>query len=79
MRVQAYDGYVENGEIYPPRLLANVRGRRRVIITILDEPVEEKPDTWAELDSIVAEMDVLPQLEDFPRLSLGRELVNLGV
>ena len=79
MREQAFDGYVENGQIYPHRLLANIRGRRRVIVTILDEPIEEKPDTWAELDAIVAEMDIMPCIEDFPRLDVGRELVNLGV
>ena len=74
--LQAYEGYLERGQIYPLRPLLNMQGRRRVIITVLDEPLREKPDTWAELDKIIAGMDVKPRIEDFPRLNLGRELVN---
>ena len=35
--LQAYEGYLDKGRVYPLGSLANVRGRRRVIITVLDE------------------------------------------
>ena len=82
MRVQAFDGYVENGQIYPPRLLANVRGRRRVIITVLDEAhTEEKqtnPPDWAEeLQKMVLESGgEMLRMEDFPRSNFSREVLE---
>ena len=77
--LQAYEGYLEKGHFYPLGPPLNIQGRRRVIITILDEPVDEKPDTWAELDKIISEMDELPRFEDFPRFQSGRELINFEV
>ena len=74
--LQAFEGYLEKGRVYPIRPLMSVPGRRRVIITVLDEPANKKPDTWAELDKIISEMDVLPRFEDFPRFHSGRELIN---
>ena len=74
--LQAYEGYLEEGRVIPLMPIASSQGRRRVIITVLDEPVSEKPDTWAELDKIVIGMDEKPCLEDFPRCQLGRELIN---
>ena len=43
---------------------------------LLLSDMDNKPDTWAELDKIVAEMDEKPRFEDFPRTQLGRELIN---
>jgi hypothetical protein len=74
--MQAYEGYLEQGQVYPIKPLMNIQGRRRVIITILDEPAQEKRDTWAEFDKLVSEMDAKPRFEDFPRLDFGREPVN---
>jgi len=39
--MQAYDGYLENGRFYIAGETAhiNIKGRKRAIITILDEPV----------------------------------------
>ena len=54
----------------------NVPGRRRVIITVLDESINDNPDTWAEFDKIISEMNELPNFEDFPRLQFERELIN---
>ena len=56
--------------------LASTQGRRRSIATVLNKPINEKRDTWAELDKIVLDMAEKPRLEDFPRSQLGRELVN---
>ena len=73
---QAYEGYLEKGRFYPMGTPVSIEGRRRVILTILDEPPREKSDTWAELDKIVSEMDVKPCFEDFPRCQLSRALIN---
>jgi hypothetical protein len=73
--LQAYEGYIEKGNVFSVGLLPNVLERRRVIITVLDEPMQKKADTWAELDGIIAEMVEKPRIEDFPRVKLGRDLV----
>ena len=74
--LQAYEGYLEKGRVFPLMPLAGLQGRRRVIITVLDEPINKKPDTWAELDKITSVMDEKPRLEDFPRCQFGRELIS---
>jgi len=74
--LQAYEGYLEQGRFYPIGPQISIQGRRRVIMTVLDELMNDKPDTWAELDNIVSEMSEKPRLEDFPRCQFGRELIN---
>ena len=74
--LQAYEGYLEKGRVYTLKPLANVQERRRVIITVLDETIQNMPDTWDELDRLVSSMDEKPRLEDFPRCQLGRESVS---
>jgi len=41
--MEAYEGYVENNQFYPSVQTMNVKGRRRAVITILDELIEEQP------------------------------------
>jgi len=74
--LRAYEGYFEKGRFYPIGAPMSIEGRRRAIVTILDEPAEGKADTWSELDKIVSEMQEKPHLEDFTRCKLGREPVN---
>lgn len=74
--LQSFDGYIEQGHVYTTLPLTNIRGRRRVIVTILDEPKNEKTNTWSELDKIVASMDEKPCFENFPRCEIGRDLIN---
>ena len=74
--LQTYEGYIEKGQVYPISPLVNIKGRRRVIITILDEPIHEKPSTWDELDKIISGMSEKPCLEDFPRCQFVRELID---
>ena len=74
--MQAIEGYYKSGAIHPLKRPANIIDYSRVIITILDEPLHEKPNTWAALDRLVASMPELPRFEDFPRGNLGREPVN---
>ena len=40
--MQAYEAYIENGQIYPIGKIICTPKRVRAIITILDEPVQEK-------------------------------------
>ena len=83
MRVQAFDGYIENGHIYPPGLLTNVRGRRRVIITVLDEAHTEEnqtdsPEWLDELNRLLNESgDEKLRMEDFPRANFSREVLEV--
>ena len=39
--LQAYEGYLEKGRFYPLGPSVSIQGRRRVIITLLDEPTPE--------------------------------------
>ena len=74
--MQAIEGYYKAGTIHPLKRPTNVMDYCRVIITILDEPLQEKPDTWADLDALVDSMPELPRFEDFPQGTLGRDLIN---
>jgi hypothetical protein len=40
--MQAYEGYYENGQIYIAGQITHIKGRRRALITILDEPAQEE-------------------------------------
>ncbi len=42
LALQAVEGYFENGRFHASGKLAPVRGRRRAIVTILDEPAREQ-------------------------------------
>jgi len=52
--MQAYEGYFENGQFYTLGQTMHIKGRRRAIITILDDPAElaksEKQETKSETD-----------------------------
>ena len=48
--LQTYEGYIEKGQVFSVLPLTGIKDRCRVIITILDEPAREKPDTWDELE-----------------------------
>ena len=79
--MQSYEGYLENGQFHPITRMKQLKGRKHVIVTILDEPANTQSDmdTWANLDKIILEMDEKPHLEDFPRCELGREPINFEV
>jgi len=82
--MNAYEGYIENGQFHPVGLLASITGRRRVILTVLDEPIKT-PDGnddktfWAEFNSLIAQSanEELRE-EDFPRADFGRESVDFS-
>ena len=78
--MQAVKGYVENGQFFPTGKVAQLPGRIKAVLTILDEPAEiSKPqnelDLWKDIDRLVdaASGETMP---DFPRLNFGRELIT---
>ena len=87
--MEAYEGYVENGQFYPVGRDMRVSGRRRAVVTILDEPIkpskqagltkEEKERREAWLKKMDAAIDASLD-EDFdviPRSQVMREPVDL--
>ena len=79
--MQAYEGYVENGQFHPVGKVIRTPGRRRAFVTVLDEPVtsskvEDDKAFWAEFDRMTAESvsenDLLLD-EAFGRKPSGRE------
>ena len=41
--MQAYEGYLENGRFTPLEMPIRMDGRRKVIMTVLNEPVQDEP------------------------------------
>ncbi len=76
--LQAYEGYIEKGHIYPVLPLKEIKGRRRVIITVLDEPANDKKEkpqakAWREFFEAINESDE-PIPETFERVNFTREV-----
>ena len=74
--MQAYEGYYENGQFTPMGPPMRVHGRRRVILTVLDEPAPEPAETlqaqaWREFfDTVNASDEETP--ETFERVNITR-------
>ena len=74
---QTYEGYFENGQFYPIDAV-NIQGRRRVILTVFNEPVSEQKETsqakaWREFfEAVNASDEEIP--ETFERVSFAREI-----
>ena len=73
--MQAINGYVENGRFYPLEDKIRVQGRKKAIITILDEPISILDSKGAvdrrlqALDKIevMVDMSMNEHLPDFTR------------
>ena len=67
MQAQAYEGYFENGRFYTAGRTVNLPERRRVYITVLDEPIadNENAEAWREFLQEIQNIDnePLPELE----------------
>jgi len=73
--MQAYEGYFENGQFHTLKQTANIKGRRRAFITILDEPTEDDniKKLIEEFDRMVDESaDEILHDEHFQRLNTNR-------
>ena len=42
--MQEYEGFIENGQFYPIGVSTRIIGRRKVIVTVLDEPEQGPPE-----------------------------------
>ena len=77
--LQAYEGYLQRGQIYSLMPLINTQDCRRVIITVLDEPnkgdAQTNSPTWLdEFNRLLDESgDEKLHMEDFPRANFTRE------
>ena len=69
MHAQAYEGYFENGKFYTTGRTIQIPERRRVFITVLDEPVtdNEHIDAWQEFLQEIKKIDNEP-LSEFERV-----------
>ena len=76
--LQTYEGYLEKGRFYPLGPPVNMQGRRRVIVTLLEDAApEQKETTQAEawrifFDSVNASDEAIP--ETFDRVNFTREV-----
>ena len=43
--MQAYEGFIENGRFYPLGQTLSIKGRRRVVMTVFDDPAPEQTET----------------------------------
>ena len=77
--MRAYEGYLQGGQIHTLTPLFNTQERRRVIITVLDEPhrevTQERPPAWLdEFNRLLEESkDEVLSMDDFPRANFTRE------
>ena len=76
--LQTYEGYLEKGRFYPIGAPVSVQGRRRVIVTLLNEPAQDDETTrrLAALDKFFAEIEASDEEipETFERVNFSREV-----
>jgi hypothetical protein len=76
MIMQAYEGYFENGRFTPIGQPLSIQGRRRVILTVFDEPAQKKQSrikAWDEFfESVNASDETIPEM--FERVSFSRDV-----
>jgi len=84
MQAQAYEGYFESGKFYTAGKPLRIPERRKVYITIFNEPVqntipETAPNWLGELHQLLEESgDEKLNIEDFPRMDFGREPISFS-
>lgn len=75
--LRAYEGYLEKGRFFPIGKPVSIQGRRRVIVTVLDEPTPEAKETshataWRKFfEEVNASSEEIP--ETFERVNFARE------
>jgi len=79
MQAQAYEGYFENGKFYAGGKPVILPERRKVYITVLEEPAQvvlstSSPSWLEEVYRLLEDSDdEVLRPEDFPRMEFGRE------
>ena len=82
--MQAYEGYIENGNIFPIGQIARVSERKKVIITVLDEPAsvsvvdssrekQKRRKAWEDLQALCDEIQVRSDIDEKAELAAARE------
>ena len=74
MQAQAYEGYFENGNFYSAGRALQIPERRRVLITVFDEPVVNNENTkiWHEFLSKDKKTDSEPLRENLENIRQKR-------
>jgi hypothetical protein len=75
--MQTYEGYYEEGHFYPIGQMFGPSGRRRVLITILDEPGHDDITArrLAAINDFFAAIDVSEEdVPEFERVKFTREV-----
>jgi len=80
--LEAYEGYFENGQFFPLNISANIKNRRRVIITVLNDEITDDNNeeetaqaaAWREFFEAINDCDEdVP--ETFERVNFNREVL----
>jgi len=75
--MESYEGFYEDGRFYPVGQTINIKGRRRVKLTVVEEPIAEQSETsqaaaWREFfEAVNSSSEEVP--ETFERVNLARE------
>ena len=84
--LQAYEGYLEEGCFYPIGSPVKLKGRRRVIVTLLDDPVPEQQTMPVQeetaqaaawrifFEAVNASDEEMPEM--FERVNIAREVAE---
>jgi hypothetical protein len=75
LTMQAYEGYIENGQFHPIGQPMRLLGRHRVVLTVLDEPVasskvDRPPKKWKGSLSALDNPIQVPDFKVFTREEL---------
>ena len=75
MQAQAYEGYFENGSFFSGGQTIRIPEKKRVYITILNEPVQESDEKADTLKEIFASINACDEEipDTFPRVNFNRE------
>ena len=78
--LQAYEGYLERGRFYPLGSSMSIQGRRRVIVTVLEDTAAEQKETsqagaWREFfETVNASGEEIPATFERVNFKRGVEL-----
>ncbi|MCL2544729.1 MAG: hypothetical protein FWE77_02290 [Clostridia bacterium] len=67
--MQAYEGYIEDGRFYPIGQPFEIPGRRRVILTVLDELTPESKEATKKWRGGLSSLDNPFEVPDFRAFS----------
>lgn len=76
--MEAYEGYLENGRFFPIGEKVTIPGRRKVLLTLVDDPAPKHAETpqakaWREFFEAVNNASDEEMAEPFERVSFTRE------